>query len=210
MRSSPKKENRSLILASASPRRKKLVHYFGLPFQVRPSMVDEKINEDLPPLTIAQHLALRKARDIARSHPHALVIGADTIVVHRQNILGKPETREQATEMLHSLSNTTHEVITGVALVKTDLKGQKVNEITFAESTRVSFGDLEEAAIEKYVESGQPMDKAGSYGIQDNWGAIFVKKIEGDYYNIVGLPVHQLYRKLKKVAPELFEQVDFL
>lgn len=186
------------------------MHYFGIPFRVHPSPVDEKIEQDLPPLQIAQQLALRKARDIARSQSHAVVIGADTIVVHQQNILGKPETPQEAQQMLQSLSNTTHEVITGVALIKTDADAQKIDEVVFAESTRVTFGDLEKSAIEQYVKGGQPMDKAGSYGIQDNWGAIFVKQIEGDYYNIVGLPVHQLYQKLKKLAPELFEQVDFL
>lgn len=205
MSSSPEKEKQHLILASASPRRKRLMQYYGIPFRVHPSTVDEDISGDLSPVDVARQLALRKARDIARSHSDSVVIGADTIVVHRKKILGKPETPQQAQKMLQVLSNTTHEVITGVALVKTDGRGQHIDETIFAESTRVTFGELDTSAIEQYVASGQPMDKAGSYGIQDPWGAIFVKQIEGDYYNIVGLPLHRLYHTLKNFAPGILE-----
>lgn len=193
------------ILASASPRRARLLRLLDIPFTVQPSRVDEAFDPALPPEQVARRLALRKARDIAGRRPGALVLGADTIVVHRQSVLGKPETPEQAVAMLMQLSGDTHRVLTGVALAQHPADIGKTRETVFSVRTDVTFGELDAAAVERYVAGGSPMDKAGSYGIQDAWGAIFVREIRGDYYNIVGLPLHALYHRLKTFAPALLE-----
>jgi septum formation protein len=200
-----------MILASASPRRKKLLGLLDIPFRVVSSGVDEHIEANTAPDEMVQTLALRKARDVAPHHPDKIVIGADTIVVHEKSILGKPETHDEACMMLAGLSNSTHLVLTGVALVQarssgtTDSSDTVIREQTFFESTEVTFGSLDESEIERYAAGGSPMDKAGAYGIQDGWGAIFVKHIAGDYYNIVGLPLHALYHRLRDFSQELFE-----
>ena len=208
MTRTPKNQSSVLILASASPRRKKLLQIFDIPFRVQPSTVAENIDQQLPPSEIVEELALRKARDIAKKSKNAVIIGADTIVVHEGQILGKPQNTDHAKQLLHSLSNSTHEVFTGVALIKTDGNAEIERECTFAESTEVTFGNLDPSAIDNYVAGGKPMDKAGAYGIQDDWGAVFVKRIKGDYYTIVGLPVHALYNQLKDFTPELFELIQ--
>lgn len=203
MTASPKNNSPALVLASGSPRRKKLLAKLNYSFTVQPSSVNEHFNENERPAHIVQMLALRKAKDIADGQKYSIIIGADTIVVHNQAILQKPESPEEATVMLQTLSNNTHQVLTGTALIKTDQDGSIIDKRTFYESTDVTFGKLEQAEIEQYVASGSPMDKAGAYGIQDDEGAFFVKRIEGDYYNIVGLPLHALYNQLKIFAPEL-------
>ena len=205
MTSSSKNHNPCLILASGSPRRQALLEYLSIPFAIQPSTVSEDITGSPSPPAVVRELALRKADDIAANNKGAITIGADTIVVHNEHILGKPETPQEAQKRLRSLSNSTHQVLTGVALVKTNRSSRKVAQQTFFKSTSVTFGQPDETEIDAYVASGQPMDKAGAYGIQDNWGAIFVKGIEGDYYNIVGLPIHTLYHQLKDFAPELFD-----
>lgn len=193
-----------LVLASGSPRREKLIKLFNIPFTVHPSPVEESFDAAQSPGEIVQSLALRKARDIARHYSGAVVLGADTIVVHKQQILGKPDHPRQAADMLMKLSDSTHQVYTGVALVRSGPGGGR-KQCTFAESTDVTFGKLDRDAVERYVSGGSPMDKAGGYGIQDDWGAIFVKRIEGDYYNIVGLPLHTLYHQMKDFAPGLLK-----
>jgi septum formation protein len=141
---------------------------------------------------------------VAAEHPSSVIIGADTIVVHRGDILEKPESPEEALAMLSQLSNDTHTVLTGIALLKGDEKATIVDQHTFFESTEVVFGALNQTDIAQYISGGSPFDKAGGYGIQDDWGARAVKRINGDYYNIVGLPVHALYNQLIPFAPELF------
>jgi len=192
-----------IVLASQSPRRKKLLEQMNLRFIVEPSTCDESYNDNEKPSVIVQNLALRKANDVSRGKPSALVIGADTLVVFKEKILGKPNSAEEAKKMLSNLSGNCHSVFTGVALVKTDNQENILQEKTFVEETKVYFGNLSREEIDSYVNDGSPMDKAGSYGIQDDWGAIFVKRIEGDYYNVVGLPLHALYRHLKNFAPEV-------
>ncbi len=194
-----------MILASASPRRKKLLRFLGIPFRVEPSSVDENIETNMEPADIAETLALRKARDVSRLNTGKTVIGADTIVVHGKAVLGKPETPDDACNMLAGLRNSSHWVLTGVAFTRADASGTIIKEQVFHESTGVTFGSPDEKEIERYVAGGSPMDKAGAYGIQDDLGAIFVKRIEGDFYNIVGLPLHALYHRLKEFAPKLFE-----
>lgn len=192
---------KTVILASGSPRRKKLLEQLHFPFQVQKSSVDEHYDETLPPAEIVQILARRKAMDVARHFADAIIIAADTIVVHQDTILGKPPTREAARNMLLQLSGNTHSVFTGVALYSMGSPGNDRLH-TFAEETKVTFGKLNARDINRYVESGSPMDKAGAYGIQDEFGAIFVKRIKGDYNNVVGLPLHSFYQAMQNYAPE--------
>lgn len=197
-----------IILASQSPRRKKLLKQIGFSFSVEPSNCDESYDDNEAPSKIVQMLAERKVLDVAQSKKDALVIGADTIVVFRNKILEKPKSQKEAAGMLSSLSGASHSVLTGVSLVRTDKKGNILAKETFFEQTMVYFGDLDESEIEAYVSGGSPMDKAGAYGIQDDWGTLFVKRIEGDYNNVVGLPLFALYRHLKKFAPEYMQQMS--
>lgn len=193
---------KSIILASASPRRKKLLELINLPFEVIPSPVGEAFDPGLSPPEIVETLALRKAKDVASGKKDKLVIGADTIVVFEDEILEKPDSPKQAVEMLQRLSNNTHQVFTGVALVKTDGKGNIRDSCSFAERTDVVFGELDPEDVSRYVDSGSPMDKAGAYGIQDDLGALFVEGIEGDYYTVVGFPLYAFYQTMKQFAPE--------
>ena len=151
------------ILASASPRRKELLNRLELLFEIIPSSVEENYNNGMAPPEMAKRWALKKARDVAATHPETIVVGADTIVVLEGNILGKPKDPSEAVAMLRKLSNKSHTVHTGVALI------QKSNKavISFVESTEVTFFELDETLISSYVATGSPMDKAGAYGIQD-------------------------------------------
>jgi len=197
-----------IILASQSPRRKKLLQQIGFSFSVKHSNCDESYDDNEAPSEIVQMLAERKALDVAKGNKEALVIGADTIVVLKNRILEKPTSHREAVEMLKSLSGDKHMVLTGVSLVKTDEEGNILAKETFFEQTLVHFGELCEPEIEAYVSGGSPMDKAGAYGIQDDWGTLFVEGIEGDYNNVVGLPLFALYRHLKKFAPEYMQQLS--
>lgn len=196
-----------IILASGSPRRKNLLQQINLPFEVKISSVDETYDPTSSASNIAQELALRKARDVAEQSTNALVIGADTIVVFEDEILEKPADSREARKMLQRLSGNAHQVLTGVALCKVDSSQSITDTTTFVEQTKVVFGEIKNDDIEKYVASKSPLDKAGSYGIQDDFGAIFVRRIEGDYYNVVGFPLHSFYNTMKSFAPEYFPQV---
>ena len=179
-----------IILASASPRRKELLALAGLAFEVIPSQVEEILPPGLSPTKSAEYLAAIKATDISREHPGALIIAADTIVVIDDEILGKPRGKADAARMLRLLSGREHRVITGVCLLK--------NTATrvFSQVTYVRFYPLGEDTIEAYVQTGEPMDKAGAYGIQGK-GALLVEQIAGDYCNVVGLPVARLLREME-------------
>lgn len=174
-----------IILASASPRRQEILKEQGYDFQVVPSTCEEIVNPTLAPVEVAKSLAKQKAQDVAKAYPADTVIGADTIVVNGDKILGKPHSEQEAFDMLRSLAGKAHQVITGVAVVR---DGKCEN---YAEVTNVHFFPLTDEEIWEYVETGEPMDKAGSYGIQ-GLGGLFVKEIEGDYLNVVGLPVERL------------------
>lgn len=179
-----------LILASGSPRRKELLARTGRTFRVVVSDADEIAPKDMAPIDVAMHNARAKALAVASGQPAcATVIGADTIVVLNGRIFGKPVDERDARRMLRELSGKTHQVITGVALARA---GQCE---TFAEITDVCFRELSDEEIAAYVASGEPLDKAGAYGIQGAAGA-FVDHIEGDYDNVVGLPVARLERAL--------------
>lgn len=183
-----------LILASASPRRKELIRLLGVPFEVAPSGYEERLPEEHPePAVLAVHLATEKALDVARGHGNALVLGADTVVALGARVYGKPADPDDANRMLRELSGRTHQVITGVALV------QDGDARTFAEMTEVRFRALDEREIAAYVATGEPMDKAGAYAIQ-GYGAVLIEWIEGDYPNVVGLPVMRLALLLRELG----------
>lgn len=193
---------KKIVLASGSPRRKKLMKQMGFAFDVISSSVPETYDANEPPSQIVQMLALRKAKDVAGRQTQALVIGADTLVVFEETILEKPKSKEDAQNMLTSLKNTSHQVLTGVALVKVYDDGNKTEQHTFFEQTIVQFGNLSDNLITNYINMGSPMDKAGAYGIQDDLGALFVEGIKGDYNNVVGFPIYAFYNHLNNFAPE--------
>lgn len=198
-----------IILASASPRRKKLLQQINLSFQVQPSLIDESFDSTLSADQNVQQLALRKSKDVATQFKDALVIGADTIVVLNDQILTKPANHKEARNMLMQLSGQTHQVYTGVGLCKVN-DHNITDTITFMEKTEVVFGDLNPEDIDTYVSDGSPMDKAGGYGIQDDFGAIFVKQIKGDFYNVVGFPLHSFYTVMHSFAPEYLSKAKLI
>lgn len=187
------------ILASGSPRRKHLLDQLGATFEVRVSHVDESFDAGLTPARIVEQIARRKVREISRNHPEALVLAADTIVVLDNTILGKPEDEAEAIATLRRLRGNRHTVYTGLALAH-EASGRTV---TTHEETAVFFAEMSEEEICAYVATGSPMDKAGAYGIQDDRGGLFVQRIEGDFYNVVGLPLHRLYQVLKHEFSDL-------
>ncbi|MFC1713991.1 Maf family protein [Candidatus Poribacteria bacterium] len=182
-----------LILASASPRRRQLMEQIGLTFEVMPSNVDEDDIVGHDPLMNIQAIALHKARAVAARLEDGIVIGADTQILMDGEILGKPSDEADAARMLLKLSGRTHRAITGVALVDASTHVEE----TWVETTLVTFRELLESEISAYVDTGEPMGKAGAYGIQGR-AAAFVEKIEGCYFNVVGLPLAKLVQNLKK------------
>ena len=187
-----------IILASASPRRKELLAKAGISFTVIPAAGEEKRTSENPGEAVEQ-LARDKAEWVAQSlaecEEGTLVIGSDTIVVFENRILGKPKDRRDAAETLEKLQGNTHQVYTGVTVL--ERKAGKWVEHTFFESTDVTFYPVSREEIQDYIATGEPMDKAGSYGIQGLFG-IYVKGICGDYNNVVGLPVARLFHEMKK------------
>lgn len=183
-----------VILASASPRRQELLKLIFDNFEVIPAEIDETVRKSIELTQYPEYLALKKSRHIAEKRPiDDIVIGCDTGVFIDDVMLGKPKNKEQAYEMLKMLSGRTHKVITGVSIF---CKGQN---ICFSETTEVEFYPLTDREIKEYVETAEPMDKAGAYGIQGK-GALLVKKINGDFFNVVGLPVASLRQRLKLIA----------
>ena len=180
-----------IILASASPRRSELMTLAGFRFDVICADIDEIVPEKALPQEVVMSLALQKAQAVAKDHRKSAVVGSDTVVALDGKILGKPRSEKEAAEMLRSLSGRIHKVYTGVAIVC----GEKVT--SFFEETEVEFYPLTDQEILDYVATGEPMDKAGAYGIQGK-GALLVEKIDGDFYNIVGLPIGTLNKELEK------------
>lgn len=178
-----------LILASGSPRRKELIELLGIPFCVEVSQADENLKEPLPPDETVKELSFRKAEAVAKNHKNEIVLGVDTVVFCGGQILGKPKNEEDAKRMLRLLSGRTHEVYSGFTLIK---DGKRYSESV---CTSVHFSVLSENEIDAYIASGEPMDKAGAYGIQGK-AAKFVVGIEGDYHSVVGLPVQRIYKAL--------------
>ncbi|MBS6161031.1 MAG: septum formation inhibitor Maf [Firmicutes bacterium] len=188
---------KNIILASASPRRRELLDMVGIPFSVCPSQGEEQIRGSSPK-EVVEELCEQKAREVfLKTSGEVLVIGADTVVAAEGNILGKPKNRKEAIQMLKKLQGASHEVYTGVTMLSRDENGEQ--QKTFHVMTAVEFYPMSEEEIESYVDTGEPMDKAGAYGIQGKAG-IFVKEIRGDYNNVVGLPVARLYQELKQMG----------
>lgn len=180
-----------IILASASPRRKELMTLLGYDFDIVCADITEVVPENSEPQDVVMALSLQKASAVAKDNPEAIVVGSDTVVSLDGKILGKPHSKNEAVQMLKSLSGRTHKVFTGVAIVNADMSTE------FYDETDVEFYSLSDEEINNYVATGEPMDKAGAYGIQGK-GAVLVKRIDGDFFNVMGLPVAKLYREMKK------------
>ena len=183
----------NIILASASPRRKEILENANVKFDVVKSTIDEVILDQELPYQVVMRLAFEKCMDIASKNENDLVIGADTIVVLDNIILGKPKDKEDATSMIKKLSGKTHQVITGISLVNFNVNKKIIDYVV----SNVKFKDLSEEDIKDYIQTNESLDKAGAYGIQ-GYGAILVEEIQGDYFNIVGLPISRLSDLLKK------------
>lgn len=181
-----------LILASASPRRRELLKFITDDFGVVTSDFAEIAPKGISPEKLPEYFARGKAKQVAKSYPDSLVIGADTAVILNGKILGKPRSDDEAREMLSALSGNTHTVVTGCAVIS----GEKC--VTFSVNTEVRFYPLSPNEIDEYIKTREPFDKAGAYGIQ-GYGALFVEKINGDYYNVVGLPIAELNKVLKSM-----------
>ena len=193
------KINCPLILASGSPRRRLLLNQLGLKFNIHVSDVEETFNPDDKPEIIVQKLAEKKAGAVAPEYPDSLTLAADTIVVLNGEILGKPIDQKDASRMLALLSGKQHYVYTGISLMHPVSK----RSVQAFASTKVTFAQMTPQEIESYVSTGSPLDKAGSYGIQDDQGSLYILGVEGDYYNVVGLPLRTLYEALKSNFDDL-------
>ena len=192
------------ILASSSPRRQELLLRLQTPFDIILPDVDESIiPPDGSPETYCTALADLKANDISQHYPNEWVIGADTIVVLDDQIMGKPDDKSHAQKMLEQLSGKTHQVYTGVCLKMAE---KNIHHL-FSEITMVTFRELDSADISHYIETCPPYDKAGSYGIQD-WSAVFVQEIKGCYDNVVGFPISRFYQELKKLGINLLDSLS--
>lgn len=185
-----------ILLASRSPRRAEILTAVGWEFEAIAADIDESRLADEDAVSYVKRLALTKAETIARAFPERLVIGADTVVVIDGEILGQPRDDEEARRMLRLLSGKWHEVLTGVALV---CAGQTPQTLVDHETTRVRFAEMSVAEIDWYVSTGEPKGKAGAYGIQGS-AALFIKEIQGDYFNVVGLPVRLVFELTRRIA----------
>ena len=184
---------RRIILASASPRRRELLSLTGLPFTVDPGDYEENLTPSASPRSLARRLSLGKAEAVSRRHGDALIIAADTFIVFRGHLLGKPHTPEEAARMLRLLSGKSHYVITGFTILDTASGRRRSRSV----ETKVRFRRLSPSEIHAYVRTGEPLDKAGAYAIQ-GIGSLLVQEIEGDYFNVIGLPLSALVQTLKE------------
>jgi len=192
---------KKIILASQSLRRRDLLKQIGLEFEVDPSNYEEDMTLDMEPKKLAEHLSLGKAKDVASRHKDSIIISADTIVAVDNEVFGKPKTLERAKYMLQKLSGRAHSVITGFTIIDTETNKQ----ISRSVETKVYFKKLSEQEMDAYIATGEPLDKGGGYAIQ-GLAALFVEKIEGDYFNIVGLPIMPLSEELKKFRIKILQK----
>jgi len=186
------------ILASKSPRREKILELIGLSFIIYPSNIHEHSNLDISPEDFAKYWSKKKAKSIANEYKDSLIIGADTIVNLNGKILGKPKDKEESFGMLKTISGKTHEVITGITIIHKKMKILK----TFSEITKVSVRNIPDKDILYYIENYPTLDKAGSYGIQD-WFSVWIKRIDGCYYNVMGLPLSKFYKNYTQLKKDL-------
>lgn len=192
-----------IILASKSPRRKELLEKLDIDFDIKVSHIDETIYEQNSPEVFVERLAYEKAKSIVElEKDKCLVIGCDTVVVYEDEILGKPNNTNQAKEYLKKLSGNRHLVYSGLAIIDVVSNNRYVSH----EVTEVYMKELNEEEITNYIKTGEPLDKAGGYGIQ-GIGSIFIEKINGDYYNVMGLPLNKLYNGLKELGVNYFDIV---
>ena len=175
-----------------SPRRKEIFAKMKLPFEIQESDYEEDMTLELPPGKLAEYLSAGKAKAVAEKNADAIVIAADTFVVHEDVRLGKPKTAERAREMLEILSGKEHEIVTGVTVIDTD----SGKSLSFHETTKVFMQKLSPEIIDTYIKTGEPLDKAGAYALQEI-GALLIEKIEGDFFNAMGLPLRRLMKELK-------------
>jgi septum formation protein len=185
-----------IILASQSPRRKKILEQVGLDFDVVVSDFDEAKIKFKTPQEMVEKLSLEKVKIIAKKYPKAIIIGADTTVIFKNEIIGKPKSKADAFRILRLLSGNTHEIVTGFTVIK----GNK--SITKHVISKVRFKKMTEAEIKAYIATGEPMDKAGGYGIQER-GSLFIESIDGDYFNVVGLPIFAVAEALKEFGIDI-------
>ncbi len=191
---------KKIVLASASPRRKEILEQVGISFDIIPSTSDEVITKDVPK-DIVEELAEQKAYEVFSNLSNtSIVIGADTIVVLNNSIMGKPKDEIDAFNMLDNLQNKTHTVYTGVCIYIN--KNNEVKKLLFSEATNVTMYPMSKEQIYDYIATKEPMDKAGAYGIQGK-SAIYIKKIDGDYNTVVGLPIARLYTEMLKLGIDL-------
>ncbi|MCI8429130.1 MAG: septum formation inhibitor Maf [Lachnospiraceae bacterium] len=188
---------KKIILASGSPRRRELLEQIGVKFEIHKAEGEEKITSSIPEEAVKE-LSLQKAKEVSGKYDGDVIIGADTVVAVDGQILGKPADRADAVRMLRLLQGKEHQVITGVTVI---LK-ESGKTVSFAEVTKVYIFPMTEEQIEQYIETGEPMDKAGAYGIQGKF-AVYVSGIEGDYNNVVGLPVGRLYQETLAAGVDL-------
>ena len=186
---------KKIILASGSPRRKELLTDAGIKFDIDVSDYKEDMTLDLPPHELAKYLSKGKADAVAGRHKNAIIVAADTFVVLKGEVLGKPHTKEKAKEMLKKLSGQTHSIVTGFTIIDT-ATGKTISE---AHESKLYFREILLEEINEYVASGEPLDKAGAYAVQGGGGK-FVEKIEGDYSNIIGIPMKAFLEKLEKIT----------
>lgn len=191
---------KKIILASRSPRRKQLLEQIGLEFEIDPSDYHEDMSLKMPPRKLAEYLSLGKAEDAAKRHKDSIIISADTFCVLNGKIMGKPHTKENARKMLKEFSGKAHSVITGFTIIDT----QTNKRISKSAETKIYFKKLSEEEINNYIETGEPLEFAGAYAIQ-HLGGLFVKKIDGDYSNIIGIPLLPLTEELKKFGINILQ-----
>ena len=186
------------ILASKSPRRESILKKIGLKFEIIPSNISEDLDFKLSPKNLAEYLSKKKAKKVSKTFKNKIIIGADTIVCLDKIIYGKPRDRTENYEMLKSLSGKTHNVVTGVTIVHNNIGIQK----TFSHTTKVTVRDIPNDELLYYIDNFSTLDKAGGYGIQDRF-SVWIKKIDGCYYNVMGLPLSQFYKYYTMAEREL-------
>ncbi len=189
---------KKIILASASPRRKEILEKTGLKFKVDESDYEENMDVNLKPHDLAMRHAIGKAKAVACKHSNAIIISADTIVVLKNRVFGKPRNKKEAKEMLKTLRGKAHTVITGYTILDSESGKRETRAI----ESKVFFKRLTDDEIDAYIRSGEPLDKAGAYGVQ-GLGALIVKRIEGDFFNVMGLPLSSVAESLKKFGIEI-------
>ncbi len=189
---------RKIILASSSPRRKEIFEKLRIPFEIKNSEYQEDMSLSMSPIELAKYLSLGKARSVAENESNTIIIAADTFVVFKNKFIGKPKSEDEAKKMLKMLSGKENDVVTGVSIIDTG-NGKTVS---FHDTTKVFIQDLSDEVINNYINTGEPMDKAGAYAIQE-LGAVLIEKIEGDFFNAMGLPLRRLVQELENFGVEV-------